>query len=199
MRVPANANKRAQITADCAKLFRDLGYHGTAMSDIAGAAKLNKGTLYHYFPAKTDILYSIYLEAFDRLDENIAQISGTLAPDEELTAIVKAILRTIGAVPDVIAVYFQEHPWLETSLTSDQAVAIRAKGAAFTDNIRAVIRKGVRANAFRRVNDELLAVQLLAMISSLYRWHLAESQASAELVADTIVGYLYEGIALPQH
>jgi hypothetical protein len=38
----------------------------------------------------------------------------------------------------------------------------------------------------------------LSMISSLYRWHLAESEASAELVADTIIGYLYDGIIVPR-
>ena len=199
MRVSAHTDKRARLMADCAKLFRKLGYHGTAMSDIADAVKLNKGTLYYYFPAKTDILYAIYLEAFDKLDQNMAQVPDDLPPDEELTAYVKAILRTIASVPDVIAVYFQEHPWLESSLSPDQSAAIRVKEAEFTEHIRGTIKKGVRANVFRRVNDELLAVQLLSMISSLYRWHLAESEASAELVADTIIGYLYDGITAPRH
>ncbi len=198
MTTATNADKRTQIMADCARLFRKLGYRGTSMSDIAEAVKLNKGTLYYYFPAKTDILYAIYQKAFLRLDENIAEVPAGLPPDEELTAYVKAILRTIASVPDVIAVYFQEHPWLESSLPAEQSAAIRVKEAEFTDRIRSLIRSGMRANVFRRVNDELLAVQLLAMISSLNRWHLAESEASAELVADTIIGYLYEGIAAPR-
>jgi AcrR family transcriptional regulator len=193
----ANADKRAQLMAECANLFRKLGYHGTSMSDIAELVKLNKGTLYYYFPSKADILHAIYLEAFARLDENVEQVPADLPPDEELTAVVKAILRTIASVPDVIAVYFQEHAWLETSLSSEQAVGIRSKEAEFTERIRKIIRSGVRANVFRRVNDELLSVQLLSMISSLYRWHLAESNASAELVADTIIGYLYDGILAP--
>jgi AcrR family transcriptional regulator len=193
----ANADKRAQLMAECANLFRKLGYHGTSMSDIAESVKLNKGTLYYYFPSKADILHAIYLEAFARLDENVEQVPADLPPDEELTAVVKAILRTIGSVPDVIAVYFQEHPWLETSVSSEQAAGIRSKEAEFTERIRKIIRSGVRANVFRRVNDELLSVQLLSMISSLYRWHLAESNASAELVADTIIGYLYDGILAP--
>jgi AcrR family transcriptional regulator len=192
----ANAEKRAQILADCARLFRKLGYHGTAMSDIAAAVNLNKGTLYYYFPSKTDTLYAIYLEAYARLDEQIAQVPTGLPADEELAAVVKAILHSIASAPDVIAVYFQEHPWLETSLSPEQYAAIRSKEAEFTDRIRAVIKQGMRDNIFRRVNDHLLAVQLMSMISSLYRWHLVENATSAELVADTIVGYLYEGILL---
>jgi AcrR family transcriptional regulator len=193
----ANADKRAVLMAECARLFRKLGYHGTAMSDIAEAMRLNKGTLYYYFPSKADILYAIYLEAFTRLDENTARIPADLAADEELISYVKAILRTISSGPDFIAVYFQEHPWLESALSVEQAARIRAKETEFTDQIRTVIRRGVRDNVFRRVNDRLLSIQLLSMISSLYRWHLAENDTSAELVADTIVGYIYDGILAP--
>ena len=136
----------------------------------------------------------LLLDAYARLDAQIAEIPADLASDEELISYVKAILRTIASAPDVIAVYFQEHPWLESSLTAEQATHIRAKEAEFTQRIREIIKTGMRANVFRRVNDELLSVQLLAMISSLYRWHLAENEPAAELVADTIVSYLFEGI-----
>ncbi|NDJ91799.1 TetR/AcrR family transcriptional regulator [Mycolicibacter kumamotonensis] len=189
-----NLDKRAHIMADCARLFRKLGYHGTAMSDIADAVKLNKGTLYYYFPSKTDILFAIYQEALQRLDENINMIVPGLPPDEELAAYVKAILRTIASVPDVIAVYFQEQPWRESALPAEQSAMIRAKEAEFTDRIRTMIKDGMRTNVFRRVNEDLLTIQLLAMISSLNRWHLIQGQASADLIADTIVAYLYEGI-----
>ncbi len=182
---------------DSARLFRKLGYHGTSMSDIAELVKLNKGTLYYYFPAKADILHAIYLDAYARLDKNIADVPAGLPPDEELVAYVRAILRTIASAPDVIAVYFQEHPWLESSLSAEQAAGIRAKEAEFTEGIRAILQKGMRATIFRRVNDQLVSIQLLSMISSLYRWHLAENEASAELVADTIIGYLYDGILAP--
>jgi AcrR family transcriptional regulator len=175
-------------------LFRRRGYHGTSMSDIGELVALNKGTLYYYFPSKAEILYAIYLEAYARLDANLADIPDTLAPDEKLIAYIRAILRSIASAPDVIAVYFQEHPWLESSLTAEQAIHIRAEEAEFTQRIREVIKAGMRINIFRRVNDELLSVQLLAMISSLYRWHVVESEPAAELVADTIVSYLFEGI-----
>jgi len=35
------------------------------------------------------------------------------------------------------------------------------------------------------VNDQLPAAQLLVAIPSLYRWHLAENEAAADLIADT--------------
>lgn len=194
MPTAAGVDKRTTLMREAAHLFRKHGYHATSMSDIAEAMKLNKGTLYYYFPSKADILHAIYLEAYERLDENICRVPTDLPADEELVGYVRAILHTISSVPDVIAVYFQEHPWLESSLTAEQATGVRAKEAQFTEQLRSIIAGGMRDGVFRRVNDRLLAIQLLSMISSLYRWHLSEDDSSAELVADTIVGYLYDGI-----
>lgn len=194
MATAAGVDKRTTLMREAAHLFRHRGYHATSMSDIADAMSLNKGTLYYYFPSKADILHAIYLEAYARLDENVRRVPADLPADEELVGYVRAILHTISAVPDVIAVYFQEHPWLETSLTPEQARGVRAKEAQFTEQLRSIIVGGMRDGVFRRVNDRLLAIQLLSMISSLYRWHLSEDDSSAELVADTIIGYLYDGI-----
>ena len=190
----STAKRRSSLMLEIARLFRRRGYHGSAMSDIGEHVGLNKGTLYYYFPSKSDMLYAIYQEAYERLDHNIADVPEGLSPEEELVAYLNAIMRTVGAIPDVIAVYFQEHPWLETALTEEQARLVRAREAEFTDGLRTIIKRGVRDNAFRRVNDQLLAVQLMGMISSLHRWHLAESEASAELVTDMMISYIYEGI-----
>ena len=42
-----------------AQLFSTQGYLETSMEDIAVAAKITKGGVYHYFGSKTDILYYI--------------------------------------------------------------------------------------------------------------------------------------------
>jgi AcrR family transcriptional regulator len=97
-----------------------------------------------------------------------------------------------------MAVYFQERPWLESSLSEEQAATVRDKEEQITERIRTAIRDGVRSNIFRRTNDQLLAAQVLSTVSSLYRWHSSENEASADLVADTIIGYLYDGILAPR-
>jgi len=194
----ANAVKRVALMNESARLFRKCGYHATSMSDIAAAMNLNKGTLYYYYTAKGDILFAVYQEAYALLDANVARIPGDLPPDEELAAYVTAVLRTVASAPDVIAVYFQEHPWLDSSLSAEQAAVVHEKERAFTARLQEIIQAGVRSGVFRRVNDRLLSVQLLATISSLYRWRLAENEASAELIADTVLAYLYEGVLAPK-
>ena len=53
-------NKRkSNIAKIGAKLFSKKGFAETSMDDIAAAAKLSKGGIYHYFSSKTEVLYFI--------------------------------------------------------------------------------------------------------------------------------------------
>lgn len=44
------------IILEALKLFRKKSYFNTSMSDIADACGLQKGSLYHYFPGKEDLM-----------------------------------------------------------------------------------------------------------------------------------------------
>lgn len=193
----STAEKTATLMREAASLFRRFGFHGTSMGDLGAAMNLNKGTLYHYFPSKGDILFAIYLEVLTTLEGNIARVDQRLRADEKLVAYIRAIMRTRAALPDFVAVYFQEHPWLDTSLAPEHRAAVRTRERAWTTGLSALFDDGMREGLFRRVNADILAIQLISMISSLYQWHLGEDEASANLVSDTIISYLFEGIQRP--
>ena len=54
---------RAHILGAALKLFSSRGYHGTSMRDIANAARVSTGNVYHQFPDKESIL-RILLEQY---------------------------------------------------------------------------------------------------------------------------------------
>ncbi len=47
------------IIIEALKLFRKKSYFNTSMSDIAEACGLQKGSLYHYFPSKEDLMRKV--------------------------------------------------------------------------------------------------------------------------------------------
>jgi hypothetical protein len=51
--------RKSAIAKIGAKLFSKKGFAETSMDDIASAAKLSKGGIYHYFSSKTEVLYFI--------------------------------------------------------------------------------------------------------------------------------------------
>jgi TetR/AcrR family transcriptional regulator len=53
---PANGSRREEILVAAARLFADVGYENTTMTDIARAAGLDQSSLYYWFRRKEVIL-----------------------------------------------------------------------------------------------------------------------------------------------
>lgn len=67
--------RRNQVLAAATTLFRERGFHGTSMAELAKAAGMSVGHVYHYFPSKEAIIEAIGrhdLEDFMRLLDAIA-------------------------------------------------------------------------------------------------------------------------------
>lgn len=77
-----------------AQLFADKGYLETSMTDIAAAARVTKGGIYHYFGSKTDILYFICSTYVDLDLENLEHSLSTIETAAERIKFI--IFRHIG-------------------------------------------------------------------------------------------------------
>lgn len=87
---------RERIVMAAMELFWEKGYHSTSIADILRKAGANSGSLYHFFPAKQDLLTAVldtYVEgiypmlldpAWDGVDDPIERIFALLARYREL-------------------------------------------------------------------------------------------------------------------
>ena len=83
---------RDDILDAAAQVFRQKGFHGASMADIAGAVNLQKASLYHHVSSKQEILLALLDRALEMLFEQIAIIAKQPLPaDEKLQAIVQQI------------------------------------------------------------------------------------------------------------
>ncbi len=69
--------KQEQLFNVAAALFAEKGYHGTSIQDLARAMGMKKGSLYHYFNSKEELLFQL-------LDE---YITGALEEIEGICAL----------------------------------------------------------------------------------------------------------------
>ena len=70
-------DKRRAILDAAAVLFAQSGYANVKMMDIARSCDASKSMLYHYFPAKEDVLFEIMKE----------QVQSYLEATEEVAAL----------------------------------------------------------------------------------------------------------------
>jgi TetR/AcrR family transcriptional regulator, transcriptional repressor for nem operon len=50
---------RNRLVLTAMQLFWEKGYNSTSIADVLQAAKVNSGSLYHFFPAKSDLLVAV--------------------------------------------------------------------------------------------------------------------------------------------
>ena len=59
------------IIIEALKLFRKQSYFNTSMSQIAEACGLQKGSLYHYFPSKEDLMRKVIKNVHEYFKTNV--------------------------------------------------------------------------------------------------------------------------------
>jgi TetR/AcrR family transcriptional regulator, cholesterol catabolism regulator len=79
---PKQSKKIRNIAKVAADLFSAKGYLDTSVDDIAAAARVTKGGVYHYFRSKTEILYFICSTYVDldlaNLEKSLSAIDGSV-------------------------------------------------------------------------------------------------------------------------
>jgi AcrR family transcriptional regulator len=105
-----DANRRGDIVRASAKLFREKGFAGTTVRDIANAVGMRSGSPFYHFGSKVDILVAVMEEGLRQgLEETRAVIARELPPRERLRALIESHLQTIhGPGSDFIPVLLYE-------------------------------------------------------------------------------------------
>lgn len=62
---------RARLVAAARRLFEDSGYAETSIDDLAGAAEVSKGALYHHFATKVALFDAVIVDIQDELAAHV--------------------------------------------------------------------------------------------------------------------------------
>ena len=73
----ANKNTKAKIVNAAWKLFYEQGYENTSVEEIVYESGTSRGSFYHYFDGKDDLLNSLS----DLFDGRYEELKGSLTPD----------------------------------------------------------------------------------------------------------------------
>jgi TetR/AcrR family transcriptional repressor of nem operon len=92
---PTGTRSRLILTA--MQLFWEKGYNSTSIADVLQNAKVNSGSLYHFFPGKTDLLAAV----LDLYHDGIRQMllepawAGVADPIEKIFALLARYRRSL--------------------------------------------------------------------------------------------------------
>jgi TetR/AcrR family transcriptional regulator, cholesterol catabolism regulator len=182
---------RDDILDAAAQVFRQKGFHGASMSNIAEAVNLQKASLYHHVSSKQEILLALLERALGLLTEHIAGIAAQDIPaDEKLRQMMRAYLIALADYSDLSSVLLFEHRSLDKK-SHARHVPQRDK---FEGLWRDVIDEGVRAGIFSCSDTGLAVRGLMGIMNWTLTWYRPDGDKSIEKIADEYADLLFNGL-----
>ena len=182
---------REDILEAAAQVFRQKGFHGGSMADIAEAVNLQKASLYHHVTSKQEILLLILNRALELLLERICAITELDIPaDKKLQAMMREYLKILVENQDLAAVLLFEHRSLERKQHA-RHVPNRDKFEQLWKN---VLAEGVKAKVFQCDDPALATRALLGVLNWTMTWYNPDGSLNVEQIADQYANMMLNGL-----
>lgn len=183
--------QRINIIQAAAQIFRQKGYHGTSMQDIADAVQLQKASLYHHVTGKQDILVAILDQALDLLIEDMQTVvKSNHSPQEKIRLAMRTYVKRLTQDPDLSTVLLMEHRSLDDEL---RAIHIDRRDR-FEALWRGIVQEGIDSAVFRPVDARLTSFAFLGVLNWMITWYRKEGSLSGEQIADRFADLLLSGL-----
>lgn len=167
-----------------AREFRQRGFHGTSMQQLAAAAGIQKGSLYHHFTGKEEILFRIIERAVRIMLEPLRRIVQRDQPaDIQLHAALRNHILSICEQPDELGVLLFEARSLTEPLRR-QAGRTRRE---YEEHFIGIIRRGVDAGLFWEQDPKLATYALFGMSNWIVQWYDRNGSLTPDELADYFV------------
>lgn len=186
--------RRGTIAGQAAELFERQGYSQTSMDEIAATAGLAKGTLYHYFRTKDEILTEIH-EQFLGLLLQRAQTREELGlpPSQQLLEVMTDVLELMRSHRGHVRVFFEHHRELSEAARTD----VHRQRDAYEAMVRRQVELGLAQNEFRKIDPALTTLALFGMCNWAYQWYDVSGPLQPRDIALHFWSLLLRGIANP--
>jgi TetR/AcrR family transcriptional regulator, cholesterol catabolism regulator len=181
---------RRQAIEDVASdLFREHGYAGTSIRDIARALSVQGASLYAHVTSKEEVLWAIVERAASRFEaaadaaELEAEARRPGDPAEALAALIRAHVDVLTADVGEASVFV--HEW--RSLGPDRRATILERRDAYQARFRRRIADGIAVGAFALTDPAIASTIILSALNGIAAWYDPDGRLPAHRIADHLV------------
>jgi AcrR family transcriptional regulator len=191
---PANGVRQEEVLAAAAELFAEHGYISTTVRDIADAAGILSGSLYHHFDSKESMLDAILRDFIERtLASYAAVLERGRGPRETFEALLRDSLESMVDHRAAILIYQNEARFL---LGQERFAYLGDAHLKFERIWTGVLRDGVVSGEFRAGLDPVLVYRLVRdTIWTAPRWYRPGGPLRPEQIIEQYLAMLVDGAA----
>ena len=179
-------SRRQAIEDVASDLFREHGYAGTSIRDIARALSVQGASLYAHVSSKEDVLWAIVDRAATRFEraadaaESNAEVTHPGDPVEALAALVRAHVEVVTHDVDEASVFVSE--W--RALGAELRAQILDRRDAYQARFLRRIEDGIAVGAFALTDPAVAAITILSALNGLATWYDPAGRLPADRIAD---------------
>jgi TetR/AcrR family transcriptional regulator, cholesterol catabolism regulator len=196
--VRTGSERRDEILAIAAELFAERGFGATTVREIADAAGILSGSLYHHFDSKESMVDDLVRGLLDRLTTRYREIVATRDDAEQmLRALVREAFTAIAEDRATVAVMVNE--W-NLFVTFPRFAYLRDVEEEAERIWVGVLARGMRSGAFQSELDPRLVYRMMRdAIWVSVRWYRPDGRDGPEHTADQYTDILLGGIGGANH
>lgn len=174
-------------------MFAEQGLRSTTVRDIADAAGILSGSLYHHFDSKESMVDEILRSFLDSLFTRYQEIAGAdMSATETLRELVVTSFESIGAQRNAVAIYQDEAKHLAGQ---ERFTYINERNVEFRELWHSVLAGGVADGEFRSDLDiELVYRFLRDTVWVAVRWYRPGGSLSVDDIAKQYLSIVLDGI-----
>ena len=195
-RIRSSNATRQRILDAAAKVFRDKGYAGARLADIAAAAGLRgAGSIYYHFPSRDalveEVLRAGVAHTVEFVRGAVDALPAQASPGERVRTAMRAHLLCVLSIGDYTSANIRIFGQVPAGIRRKHLVAQRRYGAYFRQLLEAAQAAGeIRADV------DLSVIRMLAFGAMNWSVEWFDAKGSgAERVADEFVGMVFRGIS----
>ncbi len=199
---PGYQAKRSELMRTAAEIFRDKGYEGATLNDIAESFGTDRASIYYYFASKKELFQALFHDIVaDVLEENLTVAEETAAAEgtarSKISRLIQQQLTSYEVNYPYVSLYIQEDmaklrldktPWAREMLR---------KTKQFETIVLDVLTEGVDSGEIRDdIPVALMARALFGMVNWTHRWlKPGTRKVDAEQTIDAFCKLFFDGAA----
>jgi len=184
-------SRRDIILQEAARLFREKGYPGTNLRELARRAGIQGGSIYHHFASKQEILFQLMDHTMNDMIERLTErLVDAESPLEKLRKTVHFHIEYHVTGPDQTYITDDELRNLEP----DNYLKVVAKRDCYQRIIEEILSAGRTEQNWRLDEPKLYTRALIKMCAGVATWFKPEGELSLAQIAEAYTDLLCNGL-----
>lgn len=185
--------RKAEILRTAAGVFREKGFHGARIQDVADRLGMQKGSLYYYISSKEDLLRGLVEEPIRAMNEEVRALLDTgHPPAQKLARVIELHLRYFQEHRDIFGIFLREDiELLDQTSDSDLRALLRTYDAYWDE----LLQEGMAEGAFREdIDRSIITKAIIGMCNGTFTWFNPDGRYPIQEIARLLADFVLQGV-----